>query len=165
VLRRARERGIVTTMDFIPSGSPRDREALLPALEHVDYLLPSEEDALAFAGAETRREAIDFYLAAGVSTVLITMGGEGVSISSGDEHDLRLPAYRVEVVDTTGCGDAFSAGFITGLVEGRPAAEAAELGLASGSLVATGLGSDAGITDRASVEEFAATAPRAAITR
>ena len=160
LLRRAKERGIVVTMDFIPTGADSDRDALLPCFPYVDYLLPSLEDALSFVGASTRQEAIDFYLSAGASTVIITMGGEGVSISTAGSIDVRLPAYDVDVVDTTGCGDAFSAGFIAGLLDGGTATDAAELGLACGSMVATGLGSDAGIVDRDSVTSFRAATSR-----
>ena len=49
------------------------------------------------------------------------------------------------MVDTTGCGDGFNAGMIAGLLLGCGPADAAWLGSACGSLVATGLGSDAGI--------------------
>ena len=72
-------------------------------------------------------------------------------IAMGDER-IHVSAYDIEVVDTTGCGDAFTAGFIAGLADGRSLDECAHLGTASASLVASGLGSDAGITDRAQVE-------------
>ena len=57
-------------------------------------------------------------------------------------------------VDTTGCGDGFNAGMLTGLMLGCSPADAAWLGVACGSLVATGLGSDAGITGLDQVLEF-----------
>ena len=49
-----------------------------------------------------------------------------------------MPAFEVEVVDTTGCGDAFSAGFLRGLSLGRSREEAAKLGCAAAALVAGG---------------------------
>jgi sugar/nucleoside kinase (ribokinase family) len=61
---------------------------------------------------------------------------------------------NVPVVDTTGCGDAFNAGFLTGLLGGCPPADAAHLGVACGALVATGLGSDAGLDDLDQVLDF-----------
>ena len=61
--------------------------------------------------------------------------------------------------DTTGCGDAFSAGFLRGLSLGREPAEAARLGNASAALVAQGLGSDYGEFDLEAAEEFAAGTP------
>lgn len=163
LLRRAREAGALTTMDFIPTGGAADRDAVLPCLPFVDYLFPSEEDALSFAGADTLDEAISFYLDAGVSTLVITRGAAGVSVSTRAERDMRLPAYAVDVVDTTGCGDAFSAGFIWGLIDGADVAECAERGLACGSLVATGLGSDAGLHSTADVARLRAEGVRGAV--
>ncbi|MBB3157936.1 sugar/nucleoside kinase (ribokinase family) [Microbacterium proteolyticum] len=163
LLRRARDAGVVTTMDFIPTGGAGDRDAVLPCLPFVDYLFPSEEDALSFAGAATLDEAITFYLGAGVGTLVITRGAAGVSISTRESRDVRRAAYSVDVVDTTGCGDAFSAGFIEGLVSGADVAEAAERGLACGSLVATGLGSDAGLHSAADVARLRAEGVRGAV--
>lgn len=163
LLRRARAAGVVTTMDFIPTGEEADRDAVLPCLPWVDHLFPSEEDALSFAGATTLDEAISFYLDAGVSTLVITRGAAGVSVSTATRRDMRLAAYAVDVVDTTGCGDAFSAGYIWGLLDGLDVAESAERGLACGSLVATGLGSDAGLHGRADVERLRREGTRGAV--
>ncbi len=69
-----------------------------------------------------------------------------------------MPAFQVDVVDTTGCGDAFSAGFILGRTQGRPLADSARLGCATAAQVAQGLGTDSGAYDLASVDNFAATA-------
>ena len=57
---------------------------------------------------------------------------------------VAVPAFQVDVVDTTGCGDAFSAGFLRGLALGRDRAEAARMGCATAALVAQGLGTDHG---------------------
>ena len=70
-----------------------------------------------------------------------------------------MPAYEIEVVDTTGCGDAFSAGFLRGLSLGRSLRESAQLGCATAAQVAQGLGTDAGSYDLASVEAFMASTP------
>jgi sugar/nucleoside kinase (ribokinase family) len=84
----------------------------------------------------------------------------GHSLAKAGDAEVLLPAFEIDVVDTTGCGDAFTSGFISGLLSGLDAVGAAESGLACGSLVATGLGSDAGIIDLAQVEAFRTTAPR-----
>ncbi len=56
------------------------------------------------------------------------------------------------MVDTTGCGDAFSAGFLRGLALGRSRRDAAALGCAAAALVAQGLGSDYGDFDLAAAD-------------
>lgn len=161
LLKRAKEAGATVTMDFIPSGDhDRDVESVLPCLPYVDYFMPSDDDAMKFSGAADWDGCIDFYLARGVGTLMITMGSEGVSVSDNTRRDVRYPSFAVEVVDTTGCGDAFSAGIIASLYEGWESEEAIEFALACGSLVATGLGSDAGIETRASVTELRTTHPR-----
>lgn len=162
-LREAKSRGITVTMDFIPSRADRtrDRRAVEPCLPFVDYVLPSDDDAFYLAGTGTdRQQAIDYYQRAGAKNVLITMGSDGVSISTERKNDVRLPAFEVEVVDTTGCGDAFSAGFISSLAVGADIYEASEFALACGSLMATGLGSDAIDLTRDRVESFRTSAIR-----
>ena len=67
-----------------------------------------------------------------------------------------MPAFEVEVVDTTGCGDAFSAGFLRGLSLGRTRAGGRRAGLRGGGARRQGLGSDYGDFDLAAADEFAA---------
>ena len=82
-----------------------------------------------------------------------TCGADGAVVV--DEHGAeRVPAFAVDVVDTTGCGDAFSAGFLRGLALGRTRGEAAALGCAVAALVAQGLGSDHGDFDLAAADAF-----------
>lgn len=154
VLEEAKRRGMTTTMDFIPTKDPAFPDQLALALPFVDYLLPNDSDSLAVTGSTTVEEAIDWFHARGAECTVITLGGDGVSVCPRGEQPTALPAYEVDVVDTTGCGDAFTAGFISGLLEGLSVVDAANLGCAAGSLLATGLGSQAGLTDRATLDRF-----------
>ena len=90
---------------------------------------------------------INFFLDRGVGHTVFKMGGEGSSIASKADGEIRLPAFEAPVVDSTGCGDAYCAGFIVGLGLGWDVAAAGRLGTAAAGLVITGLGSDAGIVD------------------
>jgi sugar/nucleoside kinase (ribokinase family) len=81
-----------------------------------------------------------------VGCVVATLGADG-SLVSSDRGEAFLPAFDVPVLDTTGCGDAFAAGFIVGVLSGRDEQSAAWLGTAAAAQVVQGLGSDAGIRD------------------
>ena len=160
VLKRVKELGVTTTMDFLMSPRPDAQEVLAPSLPYVDYLMPNIEEAGWLVGTEDRAEIIKWIHSQGVGCSILTMGGQGVSVAERGKEEIRLPAYDVKVLDSTGCGDAFTSGFISGLLSGFDVATAAERGLACGSLVATGLGSDSGIVDMAQVEEFRKSTPR-----
>ncbi len=160
ILGEARERGVVTSADVLAPG-----EGLLdwigPALEHLDYFLPNDDQVLALTGADDLEAGCRDLLDRGVGCVAATCGADG-ALLVGAEGAQGVPAFEIEVVDTTGCGDAFSAGFLRGLSLRRAPAEAAVLGNAAAALVAQGLGSDHGDFDLEAAEEFAASTPRAA---
>jgi len=158
ILAAARERGIVTSADVLAPGEPGLLEWIAPALEHVDYLLPNDDQARALTGEDDLEAACRVLLARGTGLVAATCGAEGVLLVSA-ERVQRVAAFEIGVVDTTGCGDAFSAGFLRGLSLGREPAEAARLGNAAAALVAQGLGSDYGDFDLAAADRFAADAP------
>lgn len=160
ILKKAKEMGKITTVDFLMSPRPDAQDIIGPAIQYIDYLMPNIEEAGWLVGTEDRAEIIKWMHKMGAGTTVLTMGEEGVSIAANGENETVLPAYKIDVVDTTGCGDAFTSGFISGLLDGLSAEESAERGLVTGSLVATGLGSDAGIIDKQQVLDFPKTNER-----
>ena len=88
----------------------------------------------------------------------VTAGARGAYVATVDES-VWVPAFDIDVVDTTGCGDLFSAGFLLGRAEGRDLVAAATLGNATAAQVAQGMSTDAGSYDLASVDSFAASTP------
>ncbi|MCB1883104.1 MAG: sugar kinase [Geminicoccaceae bacterium] len=141
VLKAAKERGRVTTFDLIQA-NPETFALVEPCLPHIDYFVPSIEEAAEMAGVQEPREVARFYKARGVRNVLLTMGGDGVHVSPEEGGDFALPAFDVPVSDTTGCGDAFTAGIIVGLHRGWELRRSAAFASAVAARVATGLGSD-----------------------
>ncbi len=156
ILAYARERDVVTSADLLAPGEQAAEivDWIGPAFEHLDYLLPNEEQVLGLTGAEDVESGCRALVERGVGCVAATVGADGVIIV-GQGGTERVPAFAVNVVDTTGCGDAFSAGFLYGVTDGRDHREAAALGCAAAALVAQGLGSDHGDFDLASAERFA----------
>lgn len=154
VLKFAKEHGVTTTLDMIALERPDLLEVLEPALPYVDYFMPGMEEARLICGLENRQDVINFFLDRGVGHTVFKMGGEGSSIAARGMDEIRIPAFKVPVVDTTGCGDAYCAGFIVGLSHGWSLAEAGRFATAASGLVATGLGSDAGIVNFEKTIEF-----------
>jgi len=158
-LKVAREGKAITTMDILGIKQVNMAEKILPTMPYLDYFMPNLEEAQMITGLTDLDELCDFFLNAGAKHVVLKMGARGSLIKDKAGMRLRIPAFKVAVVDTTGCGDAWTGGFIAGLSRGMTIEEAAQLGSACGSLVATGLGSDAGIIDFDSTMKFAQTNP------
>jgi sugar/nucleoside kinase (ribokinase family) len=155
ILSFAREHGVTTSADVLAPGDQGLIDWIAPALEHLDWFLPNDEQAMGFTGESDLEAACRALVGRGAGCVAATCGGDGVLLVDGTGSE-RVPAFEVDVVDTTGCGDAFSAGLLRGLSLGRSQTEAATLGCATAALVAQGLGTDAGDFDLAAAEELAA---------
>ncbi|MEV0615303.1 carbohydrate kinase family protein [Nonomuraea sp. NPDC050404] len=145
LLDSVRSSGTIVTMDLL-SEMPDLLGMARAFLPHVDYVLPNEAQALLMTGEQDAESAARALLADGPLGVLVTLGASGslVVTEAGTEH---VPALKTDVSDTTGCGDAYCAGFLTGLLHDRDVPTAARWGTAAAARVATGLGSDAGLTD------------------
>jgi len=146
VLEFARSNGVITTMDVLSPGDEVAWTRLRPLLTFVNYFLPNEDQLGRLTGCAGLEAAAREVLALGPEAVLVSRGAEGSALVTADRV-LEYPALPAQVVDTTGCGDACSAGFITGLLRGWAVEDAAWLAMAAASLVVSGLGSDAGIVD------------------
>jgi sugar/nucleoside kinase (ribokinase family) len=155
ILSRAREGGAITSADILAPGDSGILEWIAPALPHLDFLLPNDEQATGLTGERDLEAACRALVGRGVGCVAATCGADGVLIVDA-AGATRVPALPVDVVDTTGCGDAFSAGFLRGLSLGRSRQEAAVLGCATAALVARGLGTDHGAFDLAAADALGA---------
>jgi sugar/nucleoside kinase (ribokinase family) len=156
ILAHAKDHGVVTSVDLLAPGFLGTFDQIEPLLPYVDFLLPNDDQVLGFSEEDDLETGARKFLARGVDLVAVTRGGEGALLVTAEGTE-TVPAFDVEVVDTTGCGDAFSAGFLRGTSLGRTPREAAILGSAAAALVAQGLGSDHGEFDLAEADEFSMT--------
>ena len=159
VLSHAKANGVVTSVDMLAPGDPGMLEWVEAALPYTDYFLPNDEQLLGLTGAPSLEDAARAIVGKGAGCVAVTRGSEGALVVTADEA-IAVPAFEVEVVDTTGCGDAFSAGFLRGLAAGKSLEAAAVLGSATAALVAQGLTTSHGEFDLVTAEKFAEEAPR-----
>jgi sugar/nucleoside kinase (ribokinase family) len=158
LLTLAREAGATTSADVLADGDPGLLEWIAPALPGIDHLLPNDAQVRGFTGEEDLVAGCRALVARGAGTVAVTCGADGALVVTAEEV-LEVPAFAIDVVDTSGCGDAFSAGYLRGLALGRDPRGSAILGSACAALVAGGLGSDHGAFDLAAADAFAAGTP------
>lgn len=145
LLADAKANGCTVTFDLI-APSEETLSLIEPCLPYVDFFMPSMEEAMFISGLEQPEAIADFFLERGAAHCVFKWGAKGSYLASQDMRE-RIPAFKVDVSDTTGCGDAYCAGFIAGMHNGFDLLDACRLGTAASGLVATGLGSDAGIVD------------------
>ncbi len=152
LLAHAKKRGLTTTFDLL---APNEGTLALlrDVLPHVDYFMPSFEEAAFMSGLSQPGEAARYYMDMGASACIFKMGAEGSYTRTADA-EFRTPAFKVTVSDTTGCGDSYCGGFVAGLAKGFDLEQACRLGSAVSALVATALGSDAGVRDFDQVMAF-----------
>ncbi|PKO24093.1 MAG: carbohydrate kinase family protein [Chloroflexi bacterium HGW-Chloroflexi-1] len=151
----ARQRDIKTVLDVAgvhPNEGMKPFEQVLPL---TDVFLPNDDEAALITG-----ESDPFYQAArfiecGAGTVVITLGAEG-AVACTRERALRAGAFKVNVVDPSGAGDAFDAGCIIGLLEGWDLERTVEFASAIGASACTRLGTTAGVFTRPEALDFLA---------
>ncbi len=144
VLKRAKEDGLVVSLDTDWDTSNRWLETVEPCLGYTDIFMSSIEEARLISQKETPQQISKFFSGYGIKIVVLKMGREGCYIRTGQEV-LTLPGYKVEVVDTTGAGDAFAAGFLAGFEKGWDMEKCGRLGCACGALCVTKVGTTDGL--------------------
>ena len=157
LLRQAKAGGCTTVFDLILANA-RTAALVEPLLPHLDYVVPSIEEACALSGMTAPEDVARWFQARGASDVILTMGGEGVFLASRNGDRETIPAHRIDIVDTTGCGDSFTAGIIVGLHRQMDLSAAARFANAVAAQVAMGLGSQGKLTSYAETEAFIAAA-------
>jgi ribokinase len=113
-------------------------------MRRIDILVSNKYEAELVSGVKIRTRS-DARIAAGkiihmgVTTAIITLGDEGALVASVDGISL-VQAFPIQVVDTTGAGDAFSAALTISIAQGKDVIRAARYGCAAGAVASTRLG-------------------------
>ncbi len=146
LLKRAKALGRTTVFDLILANDATI-SLVEPLLPYIDYFVPSIEEARAMAGGGTPAEVAAWFKTRGVKNALITLEADGVWVDPAEGEAFQLPAHQIDVVDTTGCGDSFTAGVIIGIVKGWDIAKTARFANTVAAHVAQGLGSQGILKD------------------
>ena len=126
----AKEAGAIVSADTkLPTFREVPVGALADVWPMVDYIFPNEREAAYYTGETDYAKMAEAFRRLGVRNVVIKAGAEGCYVS-GQEGAFHLPALPVEVVDSTGAGDNFVAGFLSGVLRGESLRACAERGRA-----------------------------------
>jgi ribokinase len=150
-LKTARKHGLVTIFNPAPAIPVPDE-----IWAYSDWATPNETEAGVLSGVpvasvEDALKAARALQAKGVKSLLITLGEKGALLVDAGKALLFPPLPGVTVVDTTGAGDAFNAGFAVALAEGRPPEEAVRFATAVAGLSVGKPGTAASMPTRAEV--------------
>jgi ribokinase len=102
-------------------------QRLEPLINRTAVFMPSQGELQLLTGKNDYRKGAEVLLRKGVGTVAVKLGREGCYVTDGRESHL-IKAFKVKVVDTTGAGDAFCAGFLYGLISGKSLYECGRIG-------------------------------------
>lgn len=143
-----RAEGCMTALDAAgDGGSMQPLDKILPEL---DVYVPSRAEAEHQTGETDPRKIIEAFRRCGAPGLLgVKLGSDGALLSPADGEfvDIDLVPAPGPLVDTTGAGDCFYAGLLTGLIKGLGAREAGQLAAATGACCVTAVGASAGIRD------------------
>ena len=148
-----RKHGICTILNPAPATLLEDA-----VLANVDYLTPNETELRILMGRKPDDVTPIVELAhalkqRGVGTLIVTMGEKG-ALAITNDNETMVPAVAVDVVDTTGAGDAFNGGLAVALAEGLSLVDAVKYANCSGALACTALGVIPALGARVAVEEL-----------
>lgn len=153
LLEEARRRKIVTFLDEAFGYGPK-RESLEAMLPHCDYFIPSFDDLQAVYPNSSVNDLVDRILGLGAGAVVIKMGPKGCFVAHGDVRT-QVEAYPANVLDTTGAGDCWDAGFIAALSCGKDPVAAARIGCACAAFGIEAVGGSTGVPCFESVQQRA----------
>jgi sugar/nucleoside kinase (ribokinase family) len=156
LFREAHEAGATTSID--PNFDPAEQwdGGLLSLLPETDYFFPNAAEACALTGVDDTRRAAEILSEHG-TIVAVKLGQDGGLISTGHQV-IQTQPIPTEVIDTTGAGDSFDAGFLAGRLRGWPLPGCLQLAVTCGSLstrVLGGTGSQPSLSEAVEVMDMA----------
>lgn len=149
-LKVAKELGVTTILNPAPA-------ATLPqeTIQNADYITPNETELEVLSGSDSHDVVANArsLLTTDKQTVIVTMGSQGAQIVQRD-HEERIGTYNVDVVDTTGAGDAFNGGLAVALAEGKSLVEAIKFANATAAMCVTRPGTSNSMASRDEVDKL-----------
>lgn len=155
LLKFAGENGVICCMDTAWDSKGQWLKKIESSLKYLDWFMPSYDEARELTGDSKPEDIAMFFQSKGVRNVIIKLGSEGCYTKPLNETGYYVPAYtNVEVIDTSGAGDSFCAGFISGLSNGWDILQCSKFANAVGAHCITKIGTTTGIRSAEETLEF-----------
>ncbi|MDY3070709.1 MAG: carbohydrate kinase family protein [Eubacteriales bacterium] len=155
-LKKCKEMGKTTAYDVCWDSTGRWMELVGPSMPYIDYFMPSIEEAIELSGGLTDPDEIaDKFMEMGPHTIVIKVGKKGCFIKTKSGVRLEVPTYnRIKAFDTTGAGDSFCSGFLSGLSQGWDLERCAKFANAVGTHCVMAAGASTGIKPMKDILQF-----------
>ncbi len=154
VVETAHAKGAAVFADTkLPNFTKLKLDDIADSLPLIDCVTPNEDEAGYYSGEDEPEKMADAFLARGVRSVIIKLGGKGCFFKNREES-LYLPAYDVAAVDAAGAGDNFLAGFVCETLRGSGVRRALAFANACGAICTTAVGAGTALRDRQQVLEL-----------
>lgn len=140
VLRKVKEAGVSISLDVVTSPAMKTPDPLWEILPEIDIFLCNQTEARLLSDRDDPRQAARWIYEQGPETVIVKLGAEGCFILTKN-YSAFVPSRPVQnVIDTTGAGDAFAAGFLAARMEGKDLSAACQAGNQTGARAVQHLG-------------------------
>lgn len=157
VFEAAQAAGAITFADMTFDLDGLGPEGVAKTYPFIDYMMPSLKAAKHATGCTEPDEIADFFLAAGVKNVVLKLGENGCFFKNAEER-FYVDPYKVDAIDTTGCGDNFTAAFIHARLNEMSHKECTRFANAAGALNSLGIGAHMYVSSEQQVLDFMETA-------
>ena len=155
-LKKCKEMGKTTLLDVCWDAKGRWASVPDDSMPYIDIFMPSIDEAVKLSGETEPEKIADVFFSKGVKKVVIKLGKKGAYLrEEKDAKSVIIPTYsKIKAVDTTGAGDSFCSGFITGLVKGLSFEECGLFANAVGTHCVMAKGATTGIKSYEEIRKF-----------
>lgn len=151
-VKKLKALGVTTSIDVGWDDTGEWYQGIFDLMNEVDVFFMNEAEARHYTGCSTAADSMRL-LAKHCSHIVLKLGSEGAT-ASVDGRQLHRSSFSVRVVDTTGAGDSFNAGYIYGYLAGKEPEECLVYGNACGALSVSEYGGSTGTTNIQLLEKF-----------
>ena len=153
LIDRAKSLGVITAIDTAYNKNVDAEKLIAPSLALVDIFLPSIEEAQLISGKQSSDDILAYFDKYDIPILGIKLGSKGCIIKHGGQT-YKLPCFKVNVIDTSGAGDSFIAGFLYGYLQGWDIRKSANFANAVAAHCVQAIGCSSGIPKADKIFEF-----------